>query len=150
MPWGFARQTPSAIMVIIKSTAPHFVRCIKPNGKNAPLVFDRPSVAEQLRYQGVLQAIKMSRSGFPIRLFHRDCFLDFRHLLEKALRERLEYTATSGKYNLHQNLITTYRKPNRFFKARQVIASKHNRSPVPNRTIRLFQTRMILVSKHFK
>ena len=39
------------LMQRIRSTEPHFVRCIKPNQKNMAGVFERKSVVEQLRYQ---------------------------------------------------------------------------------------------------
>mmetsp|Transcript_174927 Transcript_174927/g.555363 ORF Transcript_174927/g.555363 Transcript_174927/m.555363 type:complete len:1153 (+) Transcript_174927:130-3588(+) len=78
------------LMDRIRSTEPHFVRCIKPNPKNAPAVFDRRSVVEQLRYQGVLQAVEVSRSGFPMRLRHRQGVLRFRCLATGDTRRRLE------------------------------------------------------------
>ena len=59
------------LMERIRSTEPHFVRCIKPNQKNVAGSFERKSVVQQLQYQGVLQAIEVSRVGFPVRLKHR-------------------------------------------------------------------------------
>ena len=56
---------------------PHFVRCIKPNPKNAAGSFERKAVVQQLQYQGVLQAIEVSRVGFPVRLKHRQAVKEF-------------------------------------------------------------------------
>eukprot|EP00435_Cladocopium_sp_Y103_P012955 s3346_g3.t1 len=61
----------------IRSTEPHFVRCIKPNQKNVAGSFERKSVVQQLQYQGVLQAIEVSRVGFPVRLKHRQAVKEF-------------------------------------------------------------------------
>ena len=61
----------------IRSTEPHFVRCIKPNPKNAAGSFERKAVVQQLQYQGVLQAIEVSRVGFPVRLKHRQAVKEF-------------------------------------------------------------------------
>ena len=44
----------------MRTTDPHFIRCIKPNPHNLPDIYDRPSVTEQLRYGGVLQAVQVS------------------------------------------------------------------------------------------
>jgi myosin heavy subunit len=50
-------------MDTIRSTTPHFVRCLKPNHSNAPDSFDRHAVVNQLRYSGVLEAARVSRLG---------------------------------------------------------------------------------------
>lgn len=68
------------LMTTIRETSPHFVRCLKPNGQNKPYILDRASITEQLRYQGVIQAIEVSRAGYPVRLQHKDFFMDFQHL----------------------------------------------------------------------
>lgn len=65
------------LMERIRSTEPHFVRCIKPNQKNVAGSFERKSVVQQLQYQGVLQAIEVSRVGFPVRLKHRQAVKEF-------------------------------------------------------------------------
>ena len=45
---------------------------LKPNDKNIPDEFVRKRVAEQLRYGGVLEAVRVARSGFPVRLPHAE------------------------------------------------------------------------------
>lgn len=50
------------LLQTVSETHPHFIRCIKPNPKNVSNEFDRKGVTEQLRYGGVIQAIKVSRS----------------------------------------------------------------------------------------
>ncbi|KAJ1445727.1 P-loop containing nucleoside triphosphate hydrolase protein [Pelagophyceae sp. CCMP2097] len=59
-----------ALMRTVSATKPHYVRCLKPNDKNLPNLFQRKRVAEQLRYGGVLEAVRVARSGFPVRLAH--------------------------------------------------------------------------------
>ncbi|KAK6588976.1 myosin myosin [Cryptosporidium xiaoi] len=61
----------------IQETTPHFIRCIKPNSNNSPDEFDRISVSEQLKYGGVLQAIQVSRAGYPVRFHHFEFLLDY-------------------------------------------------------------------------
>ena len=40
---------------------PHFIRCIRPNAKNVPDLFDETKVMIQLRYTGVLETSKIRR-----------------------------------------------------------------------------------------
>ena len=46
----------------------NFVRCIKPNSSESSDSFDKEMVANQLRCAGVLEAISVSRAGYPIRM----------------------------------------------------------------------------------
>mmetsp|Transcript_8946 Transcript_8946/g.19149 ORF Transcript_8946/g.19149 Transcript_8946/m.19149 type:complete len:1107 (+) Transcript_8946:365-3685(+) len=79
----FQRQL-DRLMTVVQDTSPHFVRCIKPNPKNMPETYDRQSVTEQLRYGGVLQAVQVSRAGYPVRCRHDECWMDYRVLASKS------------------------------------------------------------------
>ena len=54
----------------IRSTRPHYVRCLKPNDKNVAGAFDEARIIEQLRCGGVLEAVRVSRAGYPTRMVH--------------------------------------------------------------------------------
>jgi myosin-5 len=56
----------------ISETAPHYVRCLKPNDDLIPYNFQPLVIADQLRCAGVLEAIRVSRVGFPHRYTHKD------------------------------------------------------------------------------
>jgi myosin protein heavy chain len=58
----------STLMTQLHSTHPHFVRCILPNHKKKPKQFSAPLVLDQLRCNGVLEGIRIARTGFPNRL----------------------------------------------------------------------------------
>uniref|UniRef100_A0A674AJV0 Myosin-IIIb-like n=1 Tax=Salmo trutta TaxID=8032 RepID=A0A674AJV0_SALTR len=47
--------------------SPHFVRCIKPNGSKLPDQVDNKIVMDQLRYNGLLETIRIRRDGFSWR-----------------------------------------------------------------------------------
>uniref|UniRef100_A0A8C6DWD5 Myosin heavy chain 15 n=1 Tax=Moschus moschiferus TaxID=68415 RepID=A0A8C6DWD5_MOSMO len=66
------RENLNKLMTNLKSTAPHFVRCINPNVSKTPGVMDPYLVLQQLRYNGVLQGITICREGFPHRLLYAD------------------------------------------------------------------------------
>ena len=51
------------LMVTIRTTSAHYVRCMKPNPKNEPGWIHRQTVVDQLRYGGVLEAVRVSRVG---------------------------------------------------------------------------------------
>lgn len=58
----------ASLMTQLHSTHPHFVRCILPNHKKKPKQFSAPLVLDQLRCNGVLEGIRIARTGFPNRL----------------------------------------------------------------------------------
>jgi myosin V len=62
------------LMRIIKKTTPHYIRCIKPNDKNIPDYINQQRTIEQLHYNGVLEAVRVARLGFPIRYNHCNFF----------------------------------------------------------------------------
>ena len=68
------KENLSSLMAQLHSTHPHFVRCILPNHKKKPKQFSTPLVLDQLRCNGVLEGIRIARTGFPNRLL----FAEFR------------------------------------------------------------------------
>lgn len=62
----FKAQLNDLMQTLDKSTS-LYVRCIKPNTVKSPGVFESSMVAQQLRCAGMLEAIRIRRSGFPIR-----------------------------------------------------------------------------------
>ncbi|KAJ2795222.1 class II myosin, partial [Coemansia guatemalensis] len=56
------------LMAQLNSTQPHFVRCILPNSEKRAGKVDTPLVLDQLRCNGVLEGIRITRQGFPNRI----------------------------------------------------------------------------------
>eukprot|EP00978_Attheya_sp_CCMP212_P039436 scaffold205045_cov48-Attheya_sp.AAC.1 len=54
----------------IDMTSPHYVRCLKPNDQLVPDHFDPLIITDQLRCAGVVEAVRVSRVGFPSRYTH--------------------------------------------------------------------------------
>ncbi|XP_019251724.1 PREDICTED: myosin-2-like isoform X3 [Nicotiana attenuata] len=60
------------LMQQLESTAPHFVCCIKPNNKQVPGMYNNDLVFEQIRCSGLLDIVRISRSGYPTRMTHQE------------------------------------------------------------------------------
>ena len=57
----------NALMVSLKASNPHYVRCIKPNGEKRAGLFDRDLVVHQVRYLGLVENVRVRRAGFCFR-----------------------------------------------------------------------------------
>ncbi|XP_072297879.1 unconventional myosin-X [Eucyclogobius newberryi] len=63
-----------SLMATLSTSNPYFIRCIKPNNQKMPDQFDQALVLNQLRYSGMLETVKIRRTGFPVRRpFHEFC-----------------------------------------------------------------------------
>ncbi|WVZ66361.1 hypothetical protein U9M48_015595 [Paspalum notatum var. saurae] len=59
------------LMQQLESTTPHFIRCIQPNSKQRPMLFEHDLVLHQLKCCGVLEVVRISRTGYPTRITHQ-------------------------------------------------------------------------------
>ena len=69
----------------IKTTTTQYIRCIKPNDKDLPDTFIQQRVREQLEYSGIMEAIKLSRVGYPIRFSYKEFELKYTPYLRDLL-----------------------------------------------------------------
>uniref|UniRef100_A0A8B9LN17 Slow myosin heavy chain 1 n=1 Tax=Astyanax mexicanus TaxID=7994 RepID=A0A8B9LN17_ASTMX len=75
------------LMTNLRSTHPHFVRCLIPNETKTPGVMENPLVMHQLRCNGVLEGIRICRKGFPNRILYGDFKQRYRILNPAAIPE---------------------------------------------------------------
>ncbi|XP_035909599.1 myosin heavy chain, muscle isoform X21 [Anopheles stephensi] len=73
------------LMTTLKSTQPHFVRCIIPNEMKTAGVVDAHLVMHQLTCNGVLEGIRICRKGFPNRMMYPDFKLRYMILNPKGV-----------------------------------------------------------------
>uniref|UniRef100_A0A8C5NX37 Myosin, heavy chain 15 n=1 Tax=Jaculus jaculus TaxID=51337 RepID=A0A8C5NX37_JACJA len=140
------KENLNALMATLKSTAPHFVRCINPNANKMPGVMDPLLVLQQLRCNGVLEGIRISREGFPNRMLYDDfkqryCVLHPRILSKcrcvssrAAVEEALVFLEVDNtKYQLGMTQV--------FFKVNFLTQLEERRDERVSKVLTLFQAR---------
>ena len=75
------------LMTTLRSTSPHFVRCVVPNEIKTPGLMIAHLVLHQLRCNGVLEGIRICRLGFPNRMPYGDIKQRYRILNPDILPE---------------------------------------------------------------
>jgi len=80
---GFREQL-SSLTTLINSADCSFVRCIKPNEHETAGEFDCDLVSTQLAAAGVLEAVRVARSGYAVRMYYDVFCRDFDVLLNLA------------------------------------------------------------------
>ena len=75
------RSSLQALVADLERTHPHYIRCIKPNLHKAKNSFDSGEVLRQLRYSGMMEAIRIRQEGYSLRELHSSFYKRFRVLL---------------------------------------------------------------------
>ncbi|XP_078426876.1 myosin-4 [Cetorhinus maximus] len=79
------RENLGKLMANLRTTHPHFVRCIIPNETKTPGAMENSLVIHQLRCNGVLEGIRICRKGFPSRIVYADFKQRYRILNASAI-----------------------------------------------------------------
>jgi myosin-5 len=83
----------TSLIEMIETTDPHYIRCLKPNDAAKPKLLTRKRLTEQLRYGGVLEAVRVARMGYPVRMDHKGFFKRYRMLLPSISEDKLSWSA---------------------------------------------------------
>ncbi|KAK9074189.1 hypothetical protein SSX86_006786 [Deinandra increscens subsp. villosa] len=70
----------------LETTKPHFILCIRPNAKQLQGMFEKDIVLHQLRSNGVLETLTMSKSRYHTRMSHQEFATRFGCLLSDKTR----------------------------------------------------------------
>ncbi|KAL7989389.1 hypothetical protein Chor_012055 [Crotalus horridus] len=81
------RENLNKLMSNLRSTHPHFVRCLIPNETKTPGAMEHELVLHQLRCNGVLEGIRICRKGFPSRIIYADFKQRYKVLNASAIPE---------------------------------------------------------------
>jgi myosin-5 len=68
----------------LRSTQPHYIKCIKPNPVKAAAAVSPMLIVQQLRYSGVLEVVRIRREAYPTRLSFPALHKAFANLLRCA------------------------------------------------------------------
>ncbi|XP_051120812.1 myosin-9 isoform X3 [Andrographis paniculata] len=75
------------LMETLNSTEPHYIRCVKPNNQFKPGLFENGNALHQLRCGGVLEAIRISCSGYPTHKTFPEFLHRFGNLAPEVVKE---------------------------------------------------------------
>ncbi|XP_048687275.2 unconventional myosin-IXb isoform X6 [Caretta caretta] len=130
---------------------PFFIRCIRSNAEKRELFFDEGLVLQQLRYTGMLETVRIRRSGYSAKYTFQDFKDQFQVLLpQNAKASKEEISAHLNKLKLDKN---NYQigKTKVFMKEaeRQMLQDTLHKEVI--RKIVLLQSwlRMVLERRHF-
>ena len=91
----FKRQL-KELLTMINSTKPSWIRCIKPHPVKRPKLFDPVSTMAQLASSGVLETVRVRKSGYPVRLPHAVFVNRFKVLLPSVQKKKFQEGALSA------------------------------------------------------
>ena len=88
----------------IDDTSPHFIRCLRANKTSSDQThdFDEKLITEQLNNTGVIEAMRVSRLGYPQQYSHEKFIVEF-HMLEKK-----ECSSTLNGANAGEMSVTAF------------------------------------------
>ena len=77
----------TGLMGLLSTTTTHYVRCVKPNDGMAAFGFEQPRVLQQLQYSGVVEMVRIRRSGFLYRAPFAQFAARFRGIVPRGERQ---------------------------------------------------------------
>eukprot|EP01114_Cavostelium_apophysatum_P010445 TRINITY_DN2416_c0_g1_i11.p1 TRINITY_DN2416_c0_g1~~TRINITY_DN2416_c0_g1_i11.p1 ORF type:complete len:2801 (+),score=908.52 TRINITY_DN2416_c0_g1_i11:43-8445(+) len=75
------------LMTVVSNTEPHFIRAIKPNTEKKADLFDSFNVLRQLKYAGLLEAIRVRSAGYSHRPNFQEFMESFQVLVDSKKRK---------------------------------------------------------------
>ena len=80
----------------MRRTTPRFVRCMKSNDFKEARFFESANVLRQLKYAGVMEALRVRRAGYPNRLYFIDFLSRFPVILGQQKWRNISADASAG------------------------------------------------------
>ncbi|CAL5062174.1 unnamed protein product [Urochloa decumbens] len=132
------------LMQQLESTTPHFIRCIQPNGKLRPRLFEHDLVLHQLKCCGVLEVVRISRKGYPTRITHQQFAERYGFLLLRSIASQDPLSISIAVLQQLNILPEMYQVgyTKLFFRTGQVAALENAKKQMLHGTVR--------IQKHFR
>eukprot|EP00850_Spirogloea_muscicola_P014538 SM000105S13883 [mRNA] locus=s105:253694:266157:- [translate_table: standard] len=147
------KQQLAALMETLKTTQPHYIRCVKPNIKNSPSLFEHRNVLQQLRCGGVLEAVRISCAGYPTRKLYDEFLERFSVLALELLQDNCDEKEATLRL-LKRTGLQNYQlgKTKVFLRAGQIAELDTQRAEVLNQAARRIQrtVQMFILQRHFR
>ncbi|XP_019497492.1 PREDICTED: unconventional myosin-IXb isoform X6 [Hipposideros armiger] len=139
------------LLEALGNAEPFFIRCIRSNAEKKELCFDEELVLQQLRYTGMLETVRIRRSGYSAKYTFQDFTEQFQVLLPKNSQPCREVISTLLEKMSVDKRSYQIGKTKVFLKEteRQALQETLHREVV--RKILLLQSwfRMVLERRHF-
>jgi len=78
------RNQVTSLVTTLRSCTPHYIRCIRPNAQKAPNRLEDQLTANQVRYLGLLENVRVRRAGYAYRQTYEKFMHRFRILSDKT------------------------------------------------------------------
>ncbi|XP_069006624.1 unconventional myosin-IXb isoform X3 [Embiotoca jacksoni] len=86
------------LLETLNRAEPYFIRCIRSNAEKKEMYLDEALVLQQLRYTGMLETVRIRRSGYGAKYTFQEFIEQFRVLLPKnAMVSKEDISALLGK-----------------------------------------------------
>ena len=148
---------------------PFYIRCIKPNNDKTPMKFDMPVVLEQLRYTGMLETIRIRKSGYPVRIKYSSfvqrygCVLKgriprgaptkevARVILDRNLQDRSNYELGSTKIFMKEPLEKRLETERRDIQETEVLKiQRYVRGYLARKRYNKMKSSALLIQSHYR
>ena len=102
---SFQKQLKDLLKTTSK-TQLQYIRCIKPNHDNKPDTIEKDLLTNQLKYSGILEIIRISRLGYPIRIKYDDFKKQYYMLLwDKSIEDVMADLNKPASYKMGKTIL---------------------------------------------
>uniref|UniRef100_W5LB61 Myosin IXB n=1 Tax=Astyanax mexicanus TaxID=7994 RepID=W5LB61_ASTMX len=90
----------SKLLETLAKAEPFFIRCLRSNAEKKEMCFDEALVLQQLRYTGMLETVRIRRSGYGAKYTFQEFIEQFRVLLPKNASSQEDIANLLQKFGL--------------------------------------------------
>lgn len=138
------RHQLQALVDVLQSTTPWYVRCIKPNQHKLPNSYDDALVLDQLKYLGMLDIIRIRKDGYPIHMNFEE-FVNRYHCLSKSRLPHDVQTACKALIESHNIEKTEWQ-----IGKSKVFMRSHVHEPLEDTRNKMITSKAVLIQKIYR